>query len=428
MGAQFTPRAFVERLVLPAVMEPLRAEWDGAKAAAVAEADKGRREEAAALVRAFHARLCTVRVLDPACGTGNFLYVTLELMKQLEGEVLDALAALEGGDAGRLDMAGATVDPHQFLGLDVNPRAVPVAELVLWIGYLQWHFRTHGDVPPAEPILRDFRTIEAGTRLLDYERADPVQRQGGQPGHALGRAHEAAPDHGREGAGRDGPGAGAAARGREAGGVAGGGVHRGQPAVRGGQGSAGGAGRRLRGGALGGVPEGAASPRTSRCSSGGRRPGSRRRARCGASGSSRATASARSSAARCSRTRWQRASRCISCSLSRITRGRRAQGTAAVRIAMTVAERGPGEGRLLAVTHEDRAEVPNVELAERRGIINADLTVGATPADAKPLRANERIASPGVKLHGAGFIVSPAVAAGWGWARWLGWTRTSAPT
>ena len=50
----------------------------------------------------------------------------------------------------------------------------------------------------------------------------------------------------------------------------------------------------------------------------------------------------------------------------------------------------------------------------RRGSINADLTVGATPVDAKPLRANERIASPGVKLHGAGFIVSPAVAKGLG--------------
>lgn len=144
LGAQFTPRAFVERLVLPAVMAPLREDWDGARCAAEKAMQGGDAPAAAAFVRDFHAKLCTVRVLDPACGTGNFLYVTLELMKRLEGEVLDTLAGYAANEAGRLDLAGVTVDPHQFLGMDVNPRAVPVAELVLWIAYLQWHFRTNG--------------------------------------------------------------------------------------------------------------------------------------------------------------------------------------------------------------------------------------------------------------------------------------------
>ena len=85
LGAHFTPRSFVERLVLPTVMEPLRAEWDGAKAGAYEQEEKGDRPAAAAIVRAFHARLCAIRVLDPACGSGNFLYVTMELMKRLEG-------------------------------------------------------------------------------------------------------------------------------------------------------------------------------------------------------------------------------------------------------------------------------------------------------------------------------------------------------
>ena len=87
-----------------------------------------------------------------------------------------------------LDLAGATVNPEQFYGLDVNPRAVPVAELVLWIGYLQWHFRTNGAAPPAQPILRDFRTIREADALLSYTRtaADkdstgkPVTRWGGR--------------------------------------------------------------------------------------------------------------------------------------------------------------------------------------------------------------------------------------------------------
>ena len=77
LGAHFTPRAYVERLVMPAVVEPLRAEWDAAKAAAVTLDRQGKTKDAAAEVQRFHRRLCEVRVLDPACGSGNFLYVTL---------------------------------------------------------------------------------------------------------------------------------------------------------------------------------------------------------------------------------------------------------------------------------------------------------------------------------------------------------------
>jgi len=89
-------------------------------------------------------------------------------------------------------------------------------------------------------------------------------------------------------------------------------------------------------------------------------------------------------------------------------------GTAAVRIAMTVAAPKPGPGRLLQVTQETAAAVPEVILATQEGVVNADLTVGANPDAARPLRANERISSRGMSLHGAGFIVSPATAAALG--------------
>jgi len=61
------------------------------------------------------------------------------------------------------------MDPHQFLGLELNPWAAAVAELVLWIGYRQWHFRTHGKASPAEPVLRDFRNIENHDAVLDWD-------------------------------------------------------------------------------------------------------------------------------------------------------------------------------------------------------------------------------------------------------------------
>ena len=112
-------------------------------------------------MRAFHHQLCATRVLDPACGTGNFLYVSLELMKRLEGEVLETLARARR--AGEHGLERETVDPHQFLGLELNPRAAAIAELVVWIGYLQQHYRTRTG-HPAEPILKAFHNINFGRR------------------------------------------------------------------------------------------------------------------------------------------------------------------------------------------------------------------------------------------------------------------------
>ncbi len=168
LGAHYTPRAYVERLVTPVVMDPLRADWRDVQAAALILANQDNLKDARATVRAFHQRLCEVRVLDPACGSGNFLYVALELMKRLEGEVMALLRDL-GDDQDALALAGHTVDPHQFLGIELNPWAAAVAELVLWIGYLQWHFRTHGKASPAEPVLRDFKNIENRDAVLDWD-------------------------------------------------------------------------------------------------------------------------------------------------------------------------------------------------------------------------------------------------------------------
>ncbi|MFV8823726.1 class I SAM-dependent DNA methyltransferase [Thauera sp. WH-2] len=180
LGAHYTPRAYVERLVLPTVIEPLRAEWREVQAAALTYEQQGKHKEAVAEIRSFHRHLCAVRVLDPACGSGNFLYVTLEHLKRLEGEVLNLLHDL-GESQGLLELEGVTVDPHQFLGLEINPRAARIAEMVLWIGYLQWHFRTHGSVNPPEPVLRDFRNIQHRDALIEYEREEPVTDEAGRP-------------------------------------------------------------------------------------------------------------------------------------------------------------------------------------------------------------------------------------------------------
>lgn len=180
LGAHYTPRAYVERLVLPTVIEPLRAEWKEVQVAALTYEGQGKHKEAVAEIRAFHRHLCDVRVLDPACGSGNFLYVTLEHMKRLEGEVLNLLHDL-GESQGLLELEGITVDPHQFLGLEINPRAARIAEMVLWIGYLQWHFRTHGKVNPPEPVLRDFHNIEHRDALIAYDAVELLRDESGKP-------------------------------------------------------------------------------------------------------------------------------------------------------------------------------------------------------------------------------------------------------
>jgi SAM-dependent methyltransferase len=161
LGAHYTPRSYVQRLVEVTVMEPLRADWDKALTKAEDAKDSGNEEQAIKLVAAFHHQLCATRVLDPACGTGNFLYVSLELMKKLEGEVLEVLARL--GATESLGLERETVDPHQFLGLELNPRAAAIAELVVWIGYLQQWYKVR-DGHPAEPILRAFNNINFGHR------------------------------------------------------------------------------------------------------------------------------------------------------------------------------------------------------------------------------------------------------------------------
>ena len=101
-------------------------------------------------------------------------------MKRLEGEVLDTLHAL-GESQEALEHTGLTVDPHQLLGIEVNPRAAVITDLVLWIGYLQWHFRTRGDSQPPEPVIRRFHNIEHRDALLEWSGTEPARDEAGEP-------------------------------------------------------------------------------------------------------------------------------------------------------------------------------------------------------------------------------------------------------
>ncbi len=410
LGAHYTPRAYVERLVIATLIEPLRADWS--TVVGVIERRKGeaaslgpqdpRREtlfrEARGFAMRFHAQLCATRVLDPACGTGNFLYVALELMKRLEGEVVDAVEAL-GGQEEAAWLERQNVDPHQFLGMEVNPRAGAITELVLWIGFLQWHFRSRSD-PPPEPILKAFRNIRVMDAVLDADKA-LARDERGKPLSRPGPDGEAMEVYRYDRPRRP--------QWPEAEFIVG------NPPFIGGKDL---------------------------------------RARLGDDYAQALWAAHKqmNESADFVMYWWDRAAELltrkdtalrrfgfvttnsISQVFQRRVMERHLKGkppvrllmavpdhpwtkatpdAAAVRIAMTVAEAGAGEGRLLEVTREAGLETdaPLIECAERWGVINSDLTVGVDVTAAQALKANEGLSSPGVKLHGAGFIVTPQEAA-----------------
>ena len=179
LGAHFTPRAYIERLVIPTVIEPLREDWKIvlAQVRRLTRADVPSNKDKAAAVaalREFHRKLCGLRVLDPACGSGNFLYVTYDLLKRLEAEVLRELYDLSR------QVELITILPSQFLGLERNVRAREVADLVLWIGHLQWRHR-QPDAPVREPVLEEYKNIVAQDAVLAWDRQELVRDEHGKP-------------------------------------------------------------------------------------------------------------------------------------------------------------------------------------------------------------------------------------------------------
>lgn len=173
LGAEYTPREFVERVVRPTVEEPIRERWTAVQAEVLqlrnssARTDRVRRDNdktALSRLREFHGWLRSLRFLDPACGSGNFLYVTLAIVKQVELEVLRTIEEITGSP----ELAVEEVGPWQFHGIEIKAWAREIAELTLWIGYHQWWRRTHGHTQPPEPVLRDTGTLEQRDAVLSW--------------------------------------------------------------------------------------------------------------------------------------------------------------------------------------------------------------------------------------------------------------------
>ncbi|HRO14781.1 MAG TPA: class I SAM-dependent DNA methyltransferase, partial [Paracoccus sp. (in: a-proteobacteria)] len=185
LGAHYTDRDKIMQIVEPVIIQPLLDEWQARQAEIQAALDKATaarspaartraQNEAATIKEAFLERLAAFRVLDPACGSGNFLYLALLALKDIEHRVnLDA-------EALGLPRGFPRIGPECVLGIEMNPYAAELARVSVWIGEIQW-MRRNGFEAARNPILRPLETIQNRDAVLgpdggpaDWPAADVV--------------------------------------------------------------------------------------------------------------------------------------------------------------------------------------------------------------------------------------------------------------
>lgn len=157
--AQYTDKRAILRAVGP-TLAPLHREFNAMRtrvAALLRAGDKGGAEKAA---QAFLDRLAAVEVQDPACGCGNFLYVSLQILKSLERRAVEWIRKTLG-----TPRAPLRVGPHSVCGIEINHYAAELARVTIWIGEIQW-MRAHGYHPRDNPVLHALDTIECRDALL----------------------------------------------------------------------------------------------------------------------------------------------------------------------------------------------------------------------------------------------------------------------
>jgi len=166
--------------VEPVLMAPLRRKWEAVQEQArdlarrrdeteSRRARDNRQKELTSLLTGFAYELSQVQVLDPACGSGNFLYVALRQLLDLEKEVITFARDIGVGSF------FPSVSPDQLHGIEINEYAHELAQTTIWIGYIQW-LHDNGFGVPGEPILKPLHNIRLMDAILAYDEAgNPVE-------------------------------------------------------------------------------------------------------------------------------------------------------------------------------------------------------------------------------------------------------------
>lgn len=184
IGAHYTSKEDIALIVEPVLMAPLRRRWtevekEAREIAAQRDALKGsltaKRNQLTNKIRVllmnFDAEIARLRVLDAGCGSGNFLYVALREMLDLEKQVILLASKLGVGQF------FPTVSPTQLFGIEIDAYAHELAQTTVWIGYIQW-LRENGFGTPSEPILKPLQNIKEMDAILAYDsKGKPIEPQ-----------------------------------------------------------------------------------------------------------------------------------------------------------------------------------------------------------------------------------------------------------
>jgi len=180
LGAQYTGRPDIVTLVEPVLMAPFRREWAALKAALLPAVKRGKgAPEDRARIQAFLKKLRNIVVMDPACGSGNFLYVSLQMLLDLEKGVI-TFATMLGFQF------TPEVGVHQLRAIEINPYAYELAQVTVQIGYLQWR-RDNGfdnDQTPVLQVLSGFENKDALLRIT-YRKPPKDLKEAQEQEHAF---------------------------------------------------------------------------------------------------------------------------------------------------------------------------------------------------------------------------------------------------
>jgi len=174
IGAHYTSRDDILLVIDPVIIDPLRRQWQQVQADVDKQLERRRKAKSPRtvtlanraienLLQGFLKHLGELRILDPACGSGNFLYVAIQQLLDLEKEVITF--------ASHPHIAKTlfpTVRPTQLHGIELSPYAAELAQVVIWIGYLQW-MNDNGFNVPRDPILEPLQTIENRDAILAFD-------------------------------------------------------------------------------------------------------------------------------------------------------------------------------------------------------------------------------------------------------------------
>lgn len=162
-GRHYTSREDIETIVEPVVLMPLRREWDALRP----QLKTATQEEVSTKIQSFIDKIGAIRILDPACGSGNFLYVVLNLLHALEREIIAWSLQFQ------IKPPQPRVHPRQLLGIENEEYAHQLASIVVWIGHIQNELRAGTDIESREPILDPLDNMELRDAIIDLSSGKP---------------------------------------------------------------------------------------------------------------------------------------------------------------------------------------------------------------------------------------------------------------